>query len=210
MIVDVSVPLRPDLPHWPNEDGFRRHLVHDLAAGASATVSSLLLGAHVGTHMDAPVHFLEGGDGIDAVDLDACVGPGWVADLTALERPITADDLEAAGIPDGIGRLLAKTRNSGWSRDASFREDFVAYDASAAEWCLRRGMVLVGIDYLSIEPYGSGAVGHPVHHALLRHGVVIVEGIELADVEPGPWEVVALPLRIVGGDGSPARVVLRR
>jgi arylformamidase len=121
---------------------------------------------------------------------------------------IGADDLEGS-IPEGAHRILLKTRNSGWSTsDTEFREDFVALDTSAADWCVARGVRLVGIDYLSIEPYGSGPKGHPVHHALLEAGVVIVEGLDLSGVEPGPYVVAALPLLVPGGEGAPARVVL--
>jgi arylformamidase len=210
MIVDVSVPLRADLPHWPGESALDREVVSSVEDGDSATVSRLTMGTHTGTHMDAPVHFLAGGEGIDTLPLEALWGPAFVADLTDVEGTISADDLEEAGIPDDCERLLAKTRNSGWSADTGFREDFAAYDASAARWVVERRIKLLGIDYLSIEPFGSGRLDHPTHKTLLGAGVVIVEGVELAEVEPGDWEVVALPLLIPHGDGSPARVLLRR
>jgi arylformamidase len=207
-IHDVTAPLREDLPAWPGEEGLRRRLVKDQSRGDSSTVSHLSLGAHTGTHIDAPVHFLVGGGGIDALAPEALVGPALVAGLEGAQEAITASDLEAA-VPEGAERLLLKTRNSGWSAsDTSFREDFVALDPSAAEWCVSRGVRLVGIDYLSIEPFGSGSQGHPVHRALLGGGVVIVEGLELETVEPGPYLVAALPLAVPGSDGAPARVVL--
>jgi arylformamidase len=205
---DVTAPLREDLPTWPGEEGLRRRVVKDLAKGDSSTVSHLSLGAHTGTHIDAPVHFIDGGTGIDALALDALVGPALVAGLEELQGPITAGDLEAA-VPDGAERLLLKTRNSGWSAsDTSFRQDFVALDPSAAEWCVSHDVRLVGIDYLSIEPFGSGRQGHPVHRALLGAGVVIVEGLDLAATDPGRYVVAALPLAVPGSDGAPARVVL--
>ncbi|HEV8571423.1 MAG TPA: cyclase family protein [Actinomycetota bacterium] len=207
-IHDVTAPLREDLPVWPGEEGLRRRLVKDQARGDSSTVSHLSLGAHTGTHIDAPVHFLEGGGGIDALPAEALVGPAVVAGLEGVQGRIAASDLEAA-VPEGVERLLLKTRNSGWSKsDTSFREDFVALDPSAAEWCVARRVRLVGIDYLSIEPFGSGSRGHPVHRALLGAGVVIVEGLDLAAVEPGSYLVAALPLAVPGSDGAPARVVL--
>jgi arylformamidase len=171
-------------------------------------VSHLSLGAHTGTHIDAPVHFLEEGGGIDALAPEALVGPAVVAGLEGVQGTIGPGDLEAA-ISGETERLLLKTRNSGWSAaDTSFREDFVALDPSAAEWCLAHGVRLVGIDYLSIEPFGSGRRGHPVHRLLLGAGVVIVEGLDLAGVEPGSYVVAALPLVVPGSDGAPARVVL--
>jgi arylformamidase len=210
MIVDVSVSLRPGMPHWPSQPGFERDVLKSIEQGAHDTVSALRFGAHTGTHIDAPLHFIAGGGGIESIDLEACVGPGWVAELAAVTGAISADDLERAGIPASTTRLLAKTRNSGWSRETAFREDFCAFDASGAQWCVERGMCLVGIDYLSIEPYGSGNIGNPTHRTLLGAGVVVVEGVELADVEPGAWDILALPVKIDGGDGAPARVLLRR
>src|SRR5687767_8451021 len=137
MLVDVSVPLRADLPSWPGEAGLERRLKSSLDAGDAATVSHLALGAHTGTHMDGPNHFVAGASGIDELSLEALVGPCWVADLSFIESgPITSEHLEAALIPEDTERLLARTRNSPWASDTSFREDFCAYDASAAEWCV--------------------------------------------------------------------------
>jgi arylformamidase len=183
-------------------------MVKDFSKGDRSTVSHLSLGAHTGTHIDAPVHFIEGGGGIDGLDVDALAGPAVVVGLDHVEGAIGAGDLEAS-VPEGAQRILLKTRNSGWSAsDTEFREDFVALDPSAAEWSVSHGVRLVGIDYLSIEPYGSGPKGHPVHRALLVASVVVVEGLDLDGVQPGEYLVAALPLRIPGGDGSPARVVL--
>lgn len=205
---DVSAPLGPNLPSWPGEDRLRRRLSTDVSKGDSSSVSQLSLGAHTGTHVDAPCHFIPGAPGIEALTPDALVGPAVVVGLEHLRGAITAAALDAAGIPDGTERLLAKTANSGWSADRSFREDFIAFDQSGAQWCMDRGVRLVGIDYLSIEPFGSGRIGHPVHMGFLSAGVVIVEGLELAGVAPGSYLVAALPLLIPGSDGAPARVVL--
>jgi arylformamidase len=206
---EISAPLRPDLPSWPGEGGLRREVVTDVSRGDSATVSRLSLGAHTGTHIDAPCHFLPGAPGVESLEPDVLVGPAVVAGLEHLTGPITATDLNAVGLPEGTERLLAKTTNSGWSaRDTSFRKDFIAFDASGAQWCVDRGVRLVGIDYLSIEPFGSGRFGHPAHKALLGAGVVIVEGLDLAGVAPGRYLLSALPLLIPGGDGAPARAVL--
>lgn len=206
---DVTASLRPDLPSWPGDRTFQRTVVSDVSRGDSATVSQLSLSAHNGTHIDAPCHFLPGGSGIEELAPEDLIGPVEVAGLEHLQGPITAADLEGAGLPDGVQRLIAKTKNSGWSgRDTSFREDFIAFDASAAQWLVDTGVRLVGIDYLSIEPFGSGRVDHPVHKILLRAGVVIVEGLDLDGVHPGPYSLTALPLLIPDGDGAPARVVL--
>lgn len=206
MIIDVSVRLHQGLPHWPSQPRLTREVKSSTDAGDRSTVSVLHLGAHTGTHMDAPIHFVAGGAGIESIPLDACIGECFVADLTSVSGAIRAEDL--ATVPAATERLLAKTRNSGWQSDAEFREDFCAYDASAAQWCADNGIKLVGIDYLSIEPFGSA--GNPTHKILLGAGLVVLEGIDLAGVEPGAWELIALPVLIDGGDGAPARVVLRR
>lgn len=172
-----------------------------------ATVSHLALGAHSGTHVDAPVHFLREGEGIETFSLESFIGPCFVADLRGVTSLITAADLERAGIPDDVERLLALTRNSGWSRrDQTFRPDYVAFDLSAAEWCVDRGARLLGNDYLSVEAYESEH--HQVHKTLLGSGMAILEGLDLDGVSPGGYELAALPINIPGSDGSPVRAVL--
>ena len=154
-IHDVTAALRTDLPVWAGERGLERTLVKNMAVGDSSTVSHLSLGAHTGTHVDAPVHFLAGGAGVDALPLDALVGPAAVVEVPGRDGGITAEELEAAGVSQGAERLLVKTPNSGWSRsETRFRQVFAALSAESADWCVTRGLRLVGIDYLSIEPPG--------------------------------------------------------
>lgn len=207
---DISAPLRPDLPTWPGEEGLRRTLTADQSAGDPATVTHLELGAHAGTHVDAPVHFLPDGAGLEAFPLDAFVGPAHVADVTGAGPVIGATELRSAAIPEEGERLLLKTSNSGWSRSASaFDETYVALDLTAARWCADHGVRLVGIDYLSIEPFDPGERGAPVHRTLLGVGIVILEGLDLEGITAGGYELAALPLRIPdGADGAPARAVL--
>ena len=172
-----------------------------------ATVSHLAFGAHTGTHIDAPVHFLAGGGGINSMDIEAFVGPCVVADMRQVTGLITDEDLDAAGVPDDCERLLVLTRNSGWSRhDTDFRPDYVAFDHSAAVWCLDHGVRLLGNDYLSVEAYESE--GFPVHKTLLTAGVALLEGTDLEGVTPGSYDLVALPILIPGSDGAPVRAVL--
>lgn len=211
-VIDISAPLRDDLPTWPGEDGLVRELSADQSDGDPATVSHLSLGAHTGTHVDAPVHFLPDGEGLEAFDLDAFVGPVTVVDLSHASGEITADDLDRADVPAITSRLLVRTRNSGWSATATeFDERYIALDRSAADWCVTRGLRLIGIDYLSIEPFDPGERGAPVHRALLDASVAILEGLDLDGVEAGEYELAALPLRIPDGiDGAPARAVLTR
>jgi arylformamidase len=172
-----------------------------------ATVSHLAFGAHTGTHIDAPIHFLAEGSGIDSFDTEVFVGACFVADLRHVSEQITGDDLNAADIPQDCIRLLALTRNSGWSHgDTEFRSDYVAFSASAADWCLDRGVRMLGNDYLSVEAYQND--GFPVHKTLLGAGVALLEGIDLAGVTPGTYELVALPILVPGSDGAPVRAVL--
>ena len=172
-----------------------------------ATVSHLSFTAHTGTHVDAPIHFLTGGDGIEGYPPDSFVGPCFVADFRDVDDLITADHLEDAGVPSDVGRIISLTRNSGWSRDdTTFRPGYVAFAPSAAEWCVDRGIVLLGNDYLSVEAFESE--DFRVHKTLLGAGIAILEGVDLAGVSPGVYELVALPVLIPGSDGAPVRAIL--
>lgn len=204
-VYDVSVPLRPDMPTYVGEPGPRLDFHSLIARGNSANVSALSLGSHTGTHVDAPHHFLDGAPTVEALPLDAMVGPAHVVEYSG-DGHLTAADLEAAGLPDDARRLLLKTGNGRFWDDDAFHTDFIGLAADAARWLLGRGIRLVGIDYLSIEQFRSPT--HEVHKTLLEAGVVIVEGLDLRQVAPGPYFLVCAPLRVVGADGAPARVFL--
>ncbi len=201
VFIDISQPLRTGMPVWPGDPPVRI----TRAADGLPSVSRLELGTHVGTHVDPPAHFLAEGATVDQLPLDVLIGPAWVAHVTQA-GPITAAALEAAAIPPDSERLLLRTPNSN-TRPEVFDPAYVALTVDAAEWLVARGVRLIGIDAPSIEPFA--AAGEPVHHKLLAAGVVIVEGLALADVAPGPYELICLPLRIADGDGAPARAVLR-
>ena len=202
---DVSVPLRAGMPTYAGEPGPELHYLKQIARGDSANVSALSLGSHTGTHVDAPHHFLDGRSTVEEMPLEALIGPAQVIELTE-QRHITADDLDAAVLPQGARRLLLKTPNSAfWDHD-DFHTDFVGLTGDAALWLVARGFLLVGIDYLSIERFHSP--GHEVHTTLLEAGVIIVEGLDLRHVPPGAYTVVCAPLKVVGADGAPARVYL--
>lgn len=202
MIIDISQPLRAGMPVWPGDPPVA---IDRLNEGLPA-VSALRLGTHVGTHVDPPAHFVAGAATVDQLPLTTLIGPAWVAHLVG-PGPITAALLAGAGVPPGTARLLLRTANSARA-SAIFDPGYVALAPDAAEWLLARRIRLIGIDAPSIEPFD--AAGEPVHHRLLGAGVIIVEGLALADVEPGAYELICLPLRIEGGDGAPARVVLVR
>lgn len=179
------------------------------AKGNPANVGFFHGGLHHGTHVDAPWHFIPGGKRIDEMPLDHWVGECQVLDLTAEARSITGESLEKAGVRDGIKRLLFKTRNSRtdyWHEP--WNPHFIYIDASAARWCTGRGILLVGLDYLTIDPPTEPAF--PAHMELLGKETLILENINLRDVEPGVYELLAAPVNLQGVDGAWARALLRR
>jgi arylformamidase len=207
-LYDITVTVQEGMPTWPSDPGLSLKLASSMAKGAGANVTRLEMGAHTGTHMDAPFHFEPNGHGIDRIPLDRLIGPCRVFDLTAIPNHIDRAVLEKCDLRD-VTRALFKTRNSQrWARgEREFDKTFVGIVADGAQFLLQRGIKLVGVDYLSVEPFGSKE--HPVHHALLRANVVIVEGLNLTDVPAGDYELFALPLKLKDADGAPARVVLR-
>ena len=204
-IHDVSVPISPDLPVYPGDAGVVLTPVARMAQGGVADVSLLSLGTHTGTHVDPPGHFIPGGATGAHLSLEVLVGPAWVADVCG-HRVISREVLERIDLPAGVERLLFKTDNSHlWARPG-FAEDFVYIDGGAAQWLVDRGVKLVGIDYLSVEQFGFD---RPVaHRTLLGAGVIIIEGLDLRAIKQGPYTLACLPIKIAGGDGAPARVVL--
>jgi arylformamidase len=209
-IIDVSLPIGPDMLTWPGDPAVRLERRSRLEAGDDFNVSELSFGTHTGTHIDPPSHFLEDGAAVDQLPLEALMGAAFVADLTSVEDQVGPRELKALRLEDGVERLLLKTRNSQlWGRSpVSFPERYVGLSPAGAGWLLERGIRLVGVDFLSIEPPGSE--GYPTHLALLRAGVVILEGLDLSGVDPGRWWLVCLPLKLTGGDGGPARAALIR
>lgn len=204
--LDISVPISEHTPIFTGDPRYSRDLAQDMTRGGICNLSHLDMGAHTGTHIDAPRHFIDGAPTTETIPLEACMGDAWVVDATALSSTIRASDLEGLTIPGGETRLLFKTRNSGlWARDG-FSSDFLAFGADAAQWLVDRGVRLLAIDYLSIAPFGDAV---DTHRVLLGAGVVVVEGTDLRAVGPGPYELLCLPLRLVGSDGSPARALLR-
>ena len=204
--LDVSIPLDDSVHVFAGDPVFHRELAISMAEGAVCNVSRIDFGAHTGTHVDAPGHFIEGGRGIDETPLDVLVGPAWVVDASDATATIDRATLERLPIPSGESRLVFRTgRAALWDRPR-FATDFVGFDAEAARALVERGIRLVGVDYLSVAPFGDPA---PTHRAFLEAGVVIVEGLDLRKVAPGAYELICLPLRLVGSDGGPARALLR-
>jgi arylformamidase len=204
--IDVSVPLRTGMAHWPDNPPVVVERTMDLEQGDACTVSRLSMGAHTGTHMDAPSHFVAGGPSLDALPFDAVIGRARVVAIRN-PRAVTVEELRRHAIRRGE-RLLFRTRNSGrcWGADA-FVEDFVYVSADAARYLAERGVRLVGVDYLSVGGFVHD--GQETHEALLGAGIWVVEGLDLSKVRPGPVDLVCLPLRLSGSEGAPARAIVR-
>lgn len=207
MWVDVTVPIRSGMVHWPGNPPVVVQRVKDMAQGGSSNVSALSLGVHTGTHVDAPVHFDSNAGGIETLALDALIGPARVVEI---HDPVHVDEAELAAAQIDAGeRILFKTRNSphAWSR-GGFVEDAVHLSVAAARWLAARKPRTVGIDYLSVGGY-QAKNGAAVHHALMGAGIVIIEGLDLTHASPGACELFCFPLKLEGSDGAPARVLLR-
>jgi arylformamidase len=205
-LIDVSVPLDATLPTYPNNTPFTLEPVKRLARGDSSNVSTLHMSAHSGTHVDAPRHFFDSGPGTEALSLDLLMGRVRVIQVTS-RAGITAEDLAGEDFSEDV-RILIKTRNSLLWGASEFRTDYVGVTESGARHLVAHGIKLVGVDYLSVEQFKTP--GAPAHHVLLGAGTIVIEGLNLRDVEPGIYDLCCLPLRIVGSDGAPARVVLRK
>lgn len=205
-LIDVSVPLDAKLPTYPNNTPFSLEPIKRLADGGSSNVSSLHLSAHTGTHVDAPRHFFDAGPGVDALPLDMLIGRTRVIEVSS-RKGITAEDLAGFNLAEDL-RVLIKTSNSRLWGSPDFHPDYVGITESGAKHLVDRGVKVVGVDYLSVEVFKTP--GAPAHHALLGAGTIVIEGLDLREVEPGVYDMLCLPLRIVGSDGAPARVVLRR
>jgi arylformamidase len=202
--IDVTVPIRPGMVHWPGNPGVEREVTEELVDGVIVRVSRLTMGVHTGTHFDAPNHFDVPGGGIEALHPDALIGRARVVAVQG--RVIDRVDVEPLGLK-GRDRVLFKTSNSArcWNTD-EFVPDYVYVTEGAARYLADKRVSLVGVDYLSL---GGPSDGVRAHQALLGAGACILEGLDLRRVTPGTFEMVAVPLLIPGSDGAPARVLLR-
>jgi arylformamidase len=207
-IYDITLTVSSQLPVWSGDPSIELTRVSKLEEGAIANVTHMNMGVHVGTHVDAPYHFL-GGDHmtVEQLPLRTLVGRAYVLRVPDELDLITTEFLEQSSIPPRTRRLIFKTKNSNYwaNADPTFHQEFVALSEEAAQYLVDKGMRLVGIDYLSIAPFSDGA---PTHRILLAAGVVIVEGLDLSRVPPGRYSLYCLPMKIAGADGAPARAIL--
>ncbi|HEX5707455.1 MAG TPA: cyclase family protein [Pyrinomonadaceae bacterium] len=210
-LYDISVAIRPgETPTYPGDPGIEIEAWASILKGDAANVSMLHFGAHTATHVDAPAHFIEGAPGLTSLRLESLLGAASVVEVPA--NVLAIDETHVASlVPEGAERVLFKTRNSAfWGESGGhFRRDFTYLTPAAAHALVARGVRVVGIDYLSVEEFGSKDFA--THVALLNGGVVILEGLDLREVAPGGYELICLPLKLAGGsgDGAPARAVLR-
>ena len=203
---DITLTISPDLPTWPGDPRVEIKRVEKIEDGFNANVSRMDMGVHTGTHVDAPFHFLQDGITVDKINLSLLTGRAYVLHLPDVDV-ITAPVLENAQIPPRTRRVLFKTRNSeSWAKeDLVFDTDFVGLSEDGAEYLVKRGVKLVGMDYLSVAPYKKS---RPTHVRLLEAGVVVVEGLDLSEVSQGRYTLYCLPLKIAKSDGAPARAIL--
>lgn len=203
--VDISVRLHAGMATWPDSSGFRTELTRSFARGDSVNVTRLDMDVHSGTHVEAPLHFLDGGPSLDAFPLEVFLGPAKVVRIAS--RAIGRWELENARIPPGTERLLLRTENSERWKDVeqAFDPGFAALTTEGAAWLVDRGIRLVGVDYLSVQLFGGDV---ETHRILMRAEVAILEGINLAGVEPGDYRLICLPLRLAGAEAAPARAIL--
>jgi len=206
-IFDISLSISPNLPVWPGDPSVELTQVASMDKGEHVNVSHLSAGVHIGTHVDAPHHFMNDGRTIEQLSLEVLTGPCYVAQLPDGIEAITAEVLDGMPVPAGVKRILFGTSNSRlWSRgETEFQEDFVAVTEDGAQWLVEHGVELVGIDYLSVAPYSASI---PTHRILLGAGVVVVEGLDLSAVPRGFYDLYCLPLKLLGSDGAPARAIL--
>jgi arylformamidase len=203
---DISLTISPILPTWPGDPNVVLERVEKIEDGSNANVSRIDMGVHTGTHVDAPYHFIQNGKTVECMNLNLLTGRAYVLHLPDVDT-ITASVLEQSQIPPRTRRVLFKTRNSTYwkNQENQFQTDFVGLSADGADYLIRRGVKLVGLDYLSVAPFHQS---RPTHEILLSAGVVILEGLDLSGVTQGRYTLYCLPLKLAGSDGAPARAIL--
>jgi arylformamidase len=202
---DISADIHPGMPSFPGDPPITVRPTHQLSKGDAYNLSEVCLGSHAGTHIDPPRHFLPNGLTADRIDLEALNGPCRVVHVPDPHREVSTGDLK--GLLHGVSRVLFRTHNSvRWAQGEAFFPEYVALAPETAEYLAAAKLRLVGIDSQSIEKDTTNQ--YPVHHTLLESGCLILEGLRLADVPAGEYELRCLPLKLRDGDGAPCRAVL--
>ena len=205
-LYDISVSLGDESIDFPGDTPYQRKMVQTLEDGDECNLSEITMSAHAGTHMDAPSHFFSEGKTIDRFPVEKFILSAVVVHVQN-RGSIEPEALEDVTVLPGDA-ILFKTGNSteGRIENGVFEEDFVYLSEKGADWCLQKRVGLVGIDYISIEKYGSKA--SPVHRKILGRGIPILEGINLKSVPAGKYTLYCFPLKIGGGEGAPVRAIL--
>lgn len=202
-IIDISWPIKPTMTTYKNKGGIAFSPTKTFIADGTRE-AQVTLPTHLGTHVDAPSHFLEHGSSIDQINLSTLIGPCIILDLTNEAESITREKLAVHDIK-GYTRVLLKTNNSAFNDDAPFTPSFVYLHESGAQYLIDNGIITIGIDYLGIE---RNQPAHETHIKLLSNSITIIEGLRLAHVFAGPSFLCCLPLTLTGLDAAPARAVL--
>lgn len=203
-LIDITLPMSNALASWPGDTPCDFRLAWRMSEGASVNVGSLTTSVHSGTHADAPFHFQPDGRTIDQLDLTPFVGPAVVVDVRGREV-IGMGDFPQHVDFRGTPRVLLKT--DAWRDITQFPKSIPVLAPGVATALRGRGVTLIGVDVPSVDVLDSKDL--PVHHEIGRCGIYILENLNLRDVEPGTYELIAFPLKIVGADGAPVRAVLR-
>jgi arylformamidase len=205
-IYDITLTIENGMPVWPGDPEVKLERIREIGNDSYINVSQISMGVHTGTHVDAPVHFLPKGFGVDQLPLKVLTGRVYVLEMLKANL-ITAEALEKADIPPRTRRLIIKTQNSQFwsSKNKVFQKDFIGISPDGAQFLVDHGVKLVGIDYLSIAPYKQGQIPHEI---FLNAGVILVEGLNLSKVSQGRYSLYCLPLKILNSDGAPARAIL--
>ncbi|WP_042142039.1 arylformamidase [Paucisalibacillus sp. EB02] len=201
--IDITQPLTNDMAHWPGDRPFKYEVAATKEQTGSANIGKITTSVHIGTHVDAPFHFDNDGKTMEQIPIDIYIGKALVIDVSEY-KTITPEVLDKYNL-DGVKRLLIRTSLT--NNPKLFPEVIPLLDSSIGEYLARKGVILLGVDMPSVDHITSKTLD--THHALHRNGIHILENIMLDDVETGEYELIALPLRIVGGDGSPVRAALR-
>ncbi|NGX38247.1 MAG: Kynurenine formamidase [Chlamydiae bacterium] len=205
-IYDISLTLTEHTPVWPGSERAHFEQILSRGKGDDANVTQMNMCAHIGTHVDAPCHFLDVKDGVETLPLDILTGPAQVIELPKA-KTISAEALQSAKISPDTKRLLIKTPNSlEWTKGATeFTTEYMGLSADAAVFLVEKGIQLIGVDYLSVAAFDEMV---PTHQILLKAGIVIVEALDLSQITPEDYTLYCLPLKIAGADGAPARAIL--
>jgi arylformamidase len=203
-LIDISRPLKKGVPNWPGDTEFQYEVSWSKEQSGSVNVGKITMSIHTGTHIDSPYHFDDDGERVVDLDINLYVGSALVIDMTNKDS-IGADDLQNINF-DEIERVLFKTNS--WKDPNVFPEDITFLRADIGPYLAEKGIKLIGVDVPSVDPLNSKEL--VAHHSLHKHGIHILEGIDLEKVEPGCYELMALPLALIETDGSPVRAVLKQ